>query len=1294
MSDRISQAPPDRLSMDYAALRERGIELIRQYAGESWTDHNIHDPGITLLEAFCYAMTELGFRIQQSMPDLLSSGTAYGSPNLVPAHRVLPTAPVTTEDFQKVLLDHPLIKDAQVSLNAASTVSFYKRPEDDLQTNEPSFTYEVTDQKVSLNGLYDVLVVFQDATLNSNVYIQPITVSIDENVDGETDTHSYTVEIALPYWDEPEAIEFQAATANIDVEDLGDILTDVVMQQPPGTDVWRALDEPQSYFGQLAITFNNGNNLTLWIVLRIIDDLDQPATEALSILSTVEESLASTTEGSLMLQFMQRVQAAHQGALQIQQYIESWRNLGEVPVQLQVARQQEIGIHARIEVTGSTNLEQLLANIFIAVDTALSPKLTFSSLEAILQKGATPETLYNGPLLRHGFLATTAIETLARSGTLYTSDVLRLIMQLRSSTRTDVVAQENPTGRDILAVTDLALSNFVNNRPITTNARDCLTLVDIQRYRPRLSLTKSRITFIRNDLEVPYDLGWVAELIEQIQMPPEQSTQQSFMHEWPVTVGERLPIDDYFPFQNDLPRLYRVGEHGNPEPAGKLEQVRSLQTKGYLLLFEQFLADLTTQLGHINNFFSSDSDERTTYFTRALFDIIGTEHLLKGFPRDSEEPWQSYIVAPDNPYQQALQTAAETPNQFLDRRHRMLDHLLARQGEDMVTWAQEFHRWGQKKLTEELDPLLEILRETEENPMPLTNTVLAAMETRQQAVNRQLIQDKAAFLADIPALNTNKLQAWGKILQHFPEVLDIVQGTEGFHWQLVIASEPRLRSAIAFKTRIEAIFAAEFAIELAAQTTLYSVVSVDGGLHRYQLTNTPNTPDAMSPTIVGESIETWNTDVLATDAANSTATAFANLRMASSLTTMERRIAHLTGIRRQQRQALLQPIENYFQIYDENNDGTRRWHLWSEPDYSGEILLSSASHFTGADEAEAIEMAQGSIQQVIQYGLDEWNYHIPTAEESTVSFELRHPDFVLREANDYQLLGIYDSSLVSPTDIQSTIRTTVAQLYTKYSVEGFHLVEHILLRPHLSGKGYDLDLLSLNSSDDIPEEDQSQVIVARIDGSYHVRIFDEMATIIIDKGNGDFLPDEILLQDLDDAFDNQPLNNQTRSKLLQRVSASAGYIVADYFLQLPSDQSQTGWEQDPYNHQLSLIFPSGFGRDFTTETNESIDPEYILPHRFRDREFRRHVERVVQQSCPAHLRPHIYWVDRQDPEQSVSSSPLTPEATDISFDQFEAIYFTWLNTQLLPGISVNEQAIARNQMILAMNALPSPSLPL
>ena len=356
--------------------------------------------------------------------------------------------------------------------------------------------------------------------------------------------------------------------------------------------------------------------------------------------------------------------AAYRGVLQIQRYTDSWRNLCEYPVRVNAARVQEIALRARIEVTGSTNLERLLAEILFDIDLALFPPVKFSSLAEMRRQGKTAEVLYDGPLLHHGFLRENETESLVRTDKIYTSDILRIVMRRRSSSGTDVIAPENPTDRDIVAVTDLVLSNFVNNRPVTTDAQDCLNLVEIQHYRPRLSLSKSRITFVRNDVTVSYNPRQVEKLFTEMQKQRQQSTQpQAFSPIWPVPRGEVLPVEDYFAFQNDLPRLYGVGEAGVPASAGQEGQARALQTQGYLLLFEQFLADLTTQIGHINCFFSANPEEQATYFTRALFELPGMKQLLKRFPAGSD--WSSFVADTNNSYRVALQAAVESHDQFL-----------------------------------------------------------------------------------------------------------------------------------------------------------------------------------------------------------------------------------------------------------------------------------------------------------------------------------------------------------------------------------------------------------------------------------------------------------------------------------------------------------------------------------------------------------------------------------------------------------------------------------------------------
>ncbi len=60
---------PDPLGFD--ALRELGIGWAQQASGRLWTDYNLHDPGVTLIEALCYALTEDVYAARQDVPTLL-----------------------------------------------------------------------------------------------------------------------------------------------------------------------------------------------------------------------------------------------------------------------------------------------------------------------------------------------------------------------------------------------------------------------------------------------------------------------------------------------------------------------------------------------------------------------------------------------------------------------------------------------------------------------------------------------------------------------------------------------------------------------------------------------------------------------------------------------------------------------------------------------------------------------------------------------------------------------------------------------------------------------------------------------------------------------------------------------------------------------------------------------------------------------------------------------------------------------------------------------------------------------
>lgn len=101
-----SSAKPD--PTDWEALVETGLARIEMLAGDTWTDFNDHDPGVTLLHALAYALTDLGYRAQHPIADLLTGPDGQIDADggcLFPPERIFPCAPVSLLDLRKRLLD-------------------------------------------------------------------------------------------------------------------------------------------------------------------------------------------------------------------------------------------------------------------------------------------------------------------------------------------------------------------------------------------------------------------------------------------------------------------------------------------------------------------------------------------------------------------------------------------------------------------------------------------------------------------------------------------------------------------------------------------------------------------------------------------------------------------------------------------------------------------------------------------------------------------------------------------------------------------------------------------------------------------------------------------------------------------------------------------------------------------------------------------------------------------------------------------------------------------------------------
>ena len=1254
----ISSQPPKKTSQYFDGLVSEALAEIRTLAAETWTDHNIHDPGITIMEAFCYAMTEMGMRIELDIPDLITSGNRREPAQLSPAYRVLPCAPVTPADLRRVLLDHYLVSDAWPAIGVADNIAYYE----DVSANPP-LTYLSGTARITPNGLYDVMLTFENPDLNNNTYVLPVTIG----------SQTYSLNLALPHWDEAEARPFRGGNIN---------LTSVIMHNPGNE--WRALDENLAYFGEATIAYSGPDgpgNMDTWVLMRITDELEQPPLEIPGILAGSVTLVQDTAVNSLIDQFLQRVAAAEKALLKVRRYLLAWRNLAEYPVRLLVSRVQEIAVNARIEITGSTGLETLLAKIFFALDCSLTPPVLFSDLDA--QDPQSMETLFDGPLLRHGFLADNKEEALLRGDRIFLSDILRLIMKQPGVSVIEVSSQENPSGRDILAVTDLAISNYINNRIITDKATSCLQLVNAARYRPRLSVSKSRIVFVRDDVEIDYDGARVETLFLELQAEKREGSRLArFSPDLSVEMGEDLPIDDYYPFQYDLPANYGVSEDGLPDDASTKRHQQMLQMRAYLMPFEQFLADTGEQLININRFFSPQADETTTWFTRPLLELGGMDKLVSSFTSGN---WTAFVANPDNAYVRALQTAAEDEARALDRRNRMLDHLLARHGEDAVTWGQELHRWGQKSLLQ-----------TTVNQALLPKRII----DRRLQVNRRLLQSKAAFLADIPDLHALRLQGVGDPLNWDEDMVVVEQSGHHYLWRIerngiAVFESPDPDSSLdpdefmpPAVTEGEALAQAREVIQLAGTAGYYGALNFGGASNRrYVLRDGPDPADQ----ILARGASGFPNLPEALAAAVPVRLDLASLRIRESRTAMERRIDHLTGIRYRGRRLLLNPVADHFEIFDATGPTfTKRWRLWSETSFTGNILLVSDTHFSDPLEADAIALASANIETALVFAIDEWNYRISETTPAVFLLELIDRDEVVLAAS-----AITYASHAEALQARDRIITL---LYEHYSLEGFHMVENLLLRPQAafavndyfetfdvagpafskrwrlwSDAGFTGDIMLVSDATfNAPvEADALAFAMANIEHTLQFAIYERNYRII------ETVPGIFSLELIDRNGVVLAVTPITYTSLVQAQQARDRLITSLYdpFLEIPVSEAAS--LADPWSQRLTIVLPSGYERNFAVA---NAMPQPSRPHRFRDLEFRRHAERMIRQSCPAHLYPDIRWVDRQEPGSADDSA---------SFDIFEQRFFAWLQTLLIDGAADAAIKTARNLLITSINAIIS-----
>ncbi|MFV0605087.1 MAG: hypothetical protein ACK5NK_04515 [Niabella sp.] len=694
----ISNTPENTGSQDYFYLRRLGMQYIEDLGSKFWTDYNIHDPGITLLEALCYAITDLGYRTSYSITDLISQPTnAAFKPDkqaLFTPRKILTVNPWTVNDYRKMLIDINGIKNGWLFIKNCPCEDIYLYV--DCKNEKLSYKpFKPTATPVIVKGLYDVMVEFEDVEalgdLNTGKLYSNISFHSKDPL--QLKTFNGSIEVRFPSWQQVETqfAKFRPLLAYT----VG--LTEVIVNSISGnksdaTDIddtllYQEISEP--LYAGLTIKFlvdkNDAstnaelelNNIPLRVILK--------GTEAKSNIAVqdIRKLLEDNGEAGLINSFITKLQTAHQIIKATKKKLHSSRNLAEDWCAVTAISIEEIGICADVDVTPDADIEQVLATVYFLIGRYFSPEIGFHSLQELLEAGVAVDDIFDGPALDNGFINNDELEAASVKKELYASDVINIMMDIPG----------------IVAVRNLTLVGY-DAEGNKTNAESWVYRVANQ-HQPRLYIHGSKLLAFKNGLPFLPDNDELDDSMQLLQGLNAQPVYDGHILDLPVKNGSHKNITAYYPVQYQLPQTYGVSEAGLNPMATPLRKAQAIQLSGYMLLFEQLLVNYLAQLRNIDKLFSLDDTVQQTYFSFLL-----KETELSNMPE---------LKAVDL-NENVLQELIEDEDTMLDRRNRFLDHLLARFSESFSDYALMLFSLSQNKKLSEAQLIKDKIRFLEDYP--------------------------------------------------------------------------------------------------------------------------------------------------------------------------------------------------------------------------------------------------------------------------------------------------------------------------------------------------------------------------------------------------------------------------------------------------------------------------------------------------------------------------------------------------------------------------------------------------
>ena len=413
--------------LDFEFLRKLGIQYIEDMGSKLWTDYNVHDPGITMLEMLCYAITDLGLRIELPMQDLLADLDGNYNTQFHQADEVLACRPVTPLDYRMLFMDIPGVRNAwltkhdkKVFVNCKDNLLSYAAFDD-----YPKYKNLLPHQKKEfmLNGLYDLILDLEDG---------------------------------------------------YDLEELKPLVR-------------------EKYHAN--------------------------------------------------------------------------RNLCEDLISISEVKEQPIKICAEIDLHPAADEDRVMAQIKRAITQYFTPNTRPYTLKQLLDKGYTPDEVFNGPLLENGFFDAAEVQGAQLRTQVRQSDIIDILMDIDG----------------VNVVKDIVMGHCAENE-------EPLWLLCIDKGKKPVLCSKSSWSFTKGFIPLNIDTSRVQDIIDDLEAQEELDLEaiRNASRKLDLPKGTFKDIGETTTIQNDFPEVYNIGRYGINANATTAERAKAKQLKGYLLFFDRY----------------------------------------------------------------------------------------------------------------------------------------------------------------------------------------------------------------------------------------------------------------------------------------------------------------------------------------------------------------------------------------------------------------------------------------------------------------------------------------------------------------------------------------------------------------------------------------------------------------------------------------------------------------------------------------------------------------------------------